>query len=162
MILPIHCSIFSVAGLVTTSWLSDSWLHRLLGYWTLLLPNSEGEKTNVSVRYLGCWGWIAARSWEQDRGRFLPHGRFSVVLSFLDYLHPPSIAACRINSQSSKAGNQMSHAQSIRYKNTVMFMVVRQYYHSTKYYRATTTGLKQEFRIGSEPYVLHTWFWSTG
>lgn len=102
---------FSVTSLVTTSWLTDSQLHRLFGYLKLLVPNGEGDKTNVSVRYLGCWGWIAARSWEQDRGCFLPYGRFSVVLSFLDCLHPPLIAACRINNQSSKAGNKISHAQ---------------------------------------------------
>lgn len=112
VILSICCSFFSVTSLVTTSWLTDSELHRLFGYLKLLVPNGEGEKTNVSVRYLGCWGWTAARSWEQDRGCFLPYGRFSVVLSFLDCLHPALIAACRINNQSSKAGNKISHAQS--------------------------------------------------
>lgn len=160
MILSVHCSIFFCY--VTRYYLlADSWLHRLFRYLKVLPSNGEGEKTNVSVRYLGCWGWIATRSWEQDRGCFFPHGRFPVALNFLDCRHPSSINAGRINSQSSKPGNQTSHALSGT-KTQLFFMVVRQYYHNTNYYRTIATTLRQEFRAGSEPYALHTWFWSTG
>lgn len=108
---------------------------------------------------LGLWEWIAAGSCKQDRGCFGPHVIFSVLLGFLDCLHPPSIAASRVESGPKRRWSEQSCR--IRHQNTVMFVVVRQQYPSTKHCHATTPALRQQFGIGSEPSVLHTWFGST-
>lgn len=75
----------------------------MFGYLKLLVPNGEGEKSNISVGYLGCGTEL-----QQDRGYFCPHVIFSVLLGFLDCLHPPPVAARRVKSGPKRSWSDQS------------------------------------------------------
>lgn len=107
---------FSVTGLITTSWLTDPQLYRLFVYLKLLLPNDEDENTNVSVIYFGFEAELKLGHENKIKDVSFLMADFQSYWISLDCWNPPSIASCRINSQSSKTCNQISCVQSGKVK----------------------------------------------